>query len=75
VNLTIGQRIFHPSLLGKLCTGSQVTTAGVVLLLNCLREAPAAMTYVFAATAGLTVLSALHYVYIASANSGVHAAQ
>jgi cardiolipin synthase len=75
VNLTIGQRVFPPSALGKLCTGSQVVTAGLVLLLNCVREAPAMMTYVFGATAVLTVVSALHYVYIASANSGVEAAQ
>jgi len=66
VNLTMGHRIFAPSLLGKMCTASQVITAGLVLFLNCLSEAPRAVHYVFVATAALTVASALHYVYSAS---------
>ena len=34
VNLTLGRRVFYPSLLGKLSTASQLVTVGVVLLLN-----------------------------------------
>ena len=45
---------------------SQVFTAGLVLLLNCLNDAPAEVRYVFVVTAVLTVASALHYVYSAS---------
>lgn len=66
VNLTMGHRVFYPSFLGKLSTLSQIATAGIVLLLNCLTETPRAVTYLFAATAALTILSALHYVYLGS---------
>src|SRR5688572_5497493 len=34
VNLTVGRRVFYPSLLGKLSTASQLITVGLVLLLN-----------------------------------------
>jgi cardiolipin synthase len=70
VNLTLGQRVFAPSLLGKASTASQIVTAGVVLLFNCLRDAPGALRYLFVATAFLTVTSALHYVYLASRPAG-----
>jgi cardiolipin synthase len=67
VNITFGHRVFPPSLLGKLSTASQVLTAGVVLLVNCLRESPDELVYLFVATAVLTIVSALHYVYAGSA--------
>jgi cardiolipin synthase (CMP-forming) len=67
VNLTMGHRIFYPSVLGKLSTVSQIATAGIVLVLNCLMEAPPAVHYLFAATAAITIASALHYVYLGSA--------
>jgi cardiolipin synthase (CMP-forming) len=70
VHLTMGHRPFPPSLLGKLSTVSQVATAGIVLLLNCVAEVPSAVTYLFDATAALTVASALHYVYLASTQGG-----
>ena len=66
VNLTLGRRIFYPSLLGKLCTGSQLLTVGVVLLLNALGASFPAVRYLFAVTLLLTVVSAFHYVYVAS---------
>src|SRR5262245_21616534 len=66
VNLTIGHRAFPPSLLGKVTTASQVFTAGLVLLLNCLNETPPLARYVFIFTAVATITSALHYVYTAS---------
>jgi cardiolipin synthase len=69
VNLTLGPRTFPPSLLGKVATASQVFTAGVVLLLNCLNDAPREIRYVFDATAAVTVVSALHYVYKASSRA------
>jgi cardiolipin synthase len=67
VNLSLGHRVFYPSLLGKVSTAAQIVTAGVVLLLNCLTESPASVAYLFDATAAVTVASAVHYVYSASA--------
>jgi cardiolipin synthase len=66
VNLTLGRRVFYPSLLGKLCTGSQLLTVGVVLLLNALDTTFPAVFYLFVLTLVLTVASAFHYVYVAS---------
>ncbi len=66
VNLALERRVFYPSLLGKLSTGAQVVTAGLVLLMNALALCPGAMRYVFILTAALTVGSALHYVYATS---------
>ena len=67
VNLTLGRRVFYPTLLGKLCTGSQLLTVGVVLLLNALEAPFPAVLYLFVVTLLLTVVSAFHYVYVASA--------
>ncbi len=67
INLTIGRRVFLPSALGKLATALQILTAGVVLLLNALGETLPALRYLFQLTLGVTVVSALHYVYLASA--------
>jgi len=55
-----------PSLLGKLCTGSQLLTVGVVLLLNALDSSFPAVMILFVLTLVLTVASAFHYVYMAS---------
>lgn len=66
VNLTVGRRIFYPSMLGKLATVSQILTVGLVLLANAAFLPPAVLRVVFAATLALTVGSALHYVYVAS---------
>ncbi len=66
VNLTLGRRIFYPSLLGKLSTVSQLFTVGLVLLANALGRGGPMLRPVFAATLALTVASALHYVYLAS---------
>jgi len=66
VNLTLGRRIFYPSLLGKLCTVSQLLTVGLVLLANVLGAGGTMLRYLFVATLVLTVTSALHYVYLAS---------
>jgi len=66
INLTLGRRVFYPSLLGKLCTGSQLLTVGVVLLLNALDTPFPAVRYLFVVTLLLTVTSAFHYVYVAS---------
>lgn len=66
VNLTLGRRVFYPSLLGKLCTVSQLVTVGLVLLANVLGRGGPLMGPLFIGTLVLTVVSALHYVYQAS---------
>lgn len=68
INLTLGRRVFYPSVLGKLSTTSQILTVGVVLLLNALGEGWKPVAHLFSATLVLTVASALHYVYLASAS-------
>jgi cardiolipin synthase len=66
VNLTVGRRMFYPSMLGKLCTGSQLLTVGLVLLANGLGFDIPGLALLFYVTLALTVGSALHYVYLAS---------
>jgi cardiolipin synthase len=66
VNLAYGRRVFYPSRLGKLTTASQLVTVGVVLLLNAGGWVLAPIRYLVLATVVLTVISALHYVYLAS---------
>jgi cardiolipin synthase len=66
INLTIGRRIFYPSLLGKMCTVSQLLTVGVVILLNVLGRSAEEWEWLFKATLLFTVTSAGHYVYLAS---------
>ena len=70
VNLTVGRRVFYPSLLGKLSTASQLITVGLVLLLNALPLRVPGLEWLFRLTLVLTVGSALHYVYSASAGRG-----
>jgi cardiolipin synthase len=69
VNLSLGHRVFYPSLLGKLSTASQIVSAGVVLVVNCVGETHRFVHHLFTLTAGITVASALHYVYMASVRS------
>lgn len=67
INLTLGRRVFFPSLLGKLTTVAQIITAGAVLLLNALSDDFPPVLHLFRLTLALTVASAFHYVYLASA--------
>lgn len=72
INLAYGRRVFYPSLLGKLTTASQIVTVGVVLLLDAVGRTFPPVRWLFLLTVGLTVASALHYVYLASTGrSGV----
>ena len=70
INLTLGRRVFYPSLLGKLSTATQLLTAGVVLLLNALAADFPPVVHLFRLTLLLTIASSLHYVYLASARAG-----
>jgi cardiolipin synthase len=67
INLTLGRRIFYPSVLGKVSTTVQTLTVGVVLLMNALGTDFAEALYLYRLTFVFTVASALHYVYMASA--------
>jgi cardiolipin synthase (CMP-forming) len=66
INLTLGRRVFQPTLLGKASTASQILTAGLVLLANAVGEEWAALRVLFGATLVLTVASAVQYAYLAS---------
>lgn len=70
INLSLGRRVFYPSWLGKLATLCQIFTAGVVLLLNALGAELPGVAHLFRLTLLITVASALHYVYLASASAG-----
>jgi cardiolipin synthase len=67
VNLTLGRRLFPPSNLGKLSTFCQLLTVGFVLLANTRGGCPPWLAWLFDLALGLTVASALHYVYLATA--------
>ncbi len=66
INLAVGHRVFLPSLLGKLCTGLQVATAGVVILANVIPLPRTLLSALYWTTLLVTAVSALHYVYAAS---------
>jgi cardiolipin synthase len=66
INLTIGRRVFPPSLLGKLSTVAQLFTCGVVLLQNAMATDWEHDIHLYRLTLALTVASAFHYVYLAS---------
>ncbi|MBI3932136.1 MAG: CDP-alcohol phosphatidyltransferase family protein [Acidobacteria bacterium] len=68
INLTLGRRVFYPSILGKLSTAAQILTVGLVLLMNALGAEFGWAGILYASTLALTVASALHYVYMASAS-------
>jgi cardiolipin synthase len=70
INLTVGRRIFYPSLLGKLCTLSQLLTVGAVILMNALGRTSDPLEALFKGTLLFTVASAVHYVYLASIRPG-----
>ena len=70
VNLTMGHRVFYPSLLGKLSTGSQLLTVGLVLLVNAFSLDLPGLWVLYATTLALTVGSGVHYLYLGSSGRG-----
>ncbi len=70
INLTLGRRVFYPTLLGKCSTVAQLLTVGVVLLLNALGTPFPPVVHLFRLALLFTVTSALHYVYLASTKGG-----
>jgi len=73
INLTSGWRIFLPSALGKLSTALQLLTVGLVLLLNALGAEWRAIEWLFRSVLAAILLSALHYLYLASTGRGLRA--
>jgi len=70
VNLTLGRRVFYPSMLGKLATLSQLVSVGLVLMLNALDVPWPASRFVFQLTLAITIGSALHYAYLGTVKRG-----
>jgi cardiolipin synthase len=72
----VGRREFSPSLFGKANTAAQIGAVAVVLLhqLNPARWLADARTFALDATMALTVVSGLHYAWIASRRAGAAAA-
>ena len=70
VNLTLGRRVFYPSILGKLATLSQLVSVGLVLMLNALDVSWWASRFVFQLTVAITIASAVHYAYLGTVKRG-----
>ena len=66
VNLTLGQRVFPPSRLGKVSTALIITTGAAVLAANAAGECPSALRWLYLATLAVLIASTAHYVYQAS---------
>jgi cardiolipin synthase len=66
VNLTVGPRVFSPSLLGKASTFLNVLTGAAVLAANATGECPGELRWLYAATLVALIASTAHYVYQAS---------
>lgn len=65
VNLALGPRTFYPSIWGKLATATFVATGVVTLFFNWLAMPSPVPSAFFAASLGITVFSALHYLLTA----------
>ena len=61
INLMVGRRVYHPSLLGKLTTASQLLLVLTVLFSNYIGSIPTFLKPLIYATLALTVASGLHY--------------
>ena len=75
LNLTLGRRVYYPTLLGKLSTASQILTVGLTLLGNVMSGVGPVLAILCPLTLLLTVSSALHYVYLASTGRSGEAAR
>jgi cardiolipin synthase len=66
VNLTVGPRVFPPSVLGKVSTLLNVVTGAAVLAANAVGECPDALRWLYLATLVVLIASTVQYVYRAS---------
>ena len=62
VNLALGRREFHPSVLGKVATLLYVLTGAVTLLFNYVGRPSAVVDFMVYAALVVTVVSGLHYI-------------
>jgi len=63
INLTIGRRLFPPSILGKLTTVCQLTLVMMVLVGNFVGKALPVLPPIIYLTLAMTVASGLHYMW------------
>jgi cardiolipin synthase len=63
LNLAYGQKRFLPSILGKITTGTELVTIGLVLLFNRLQSTHAIVPFAFHTTLLLILLSGFHYLW------------
>lgn len=61
VNLAVGRRTFHPSLLGKAATATYILTGVITLLFNVLERRSVLVSVFVYASLVLTLASAAHY--------------
>jgi cardiolipin synthase len=66
VNLTVGPRVYQPSLLGKVSTFLSIGTGAAALLVNAMGECPRAVWWLYVTTLGVLIASTIHYLYLAS---------
>jgi len=63
LNLAYGQTRFQPSLWGKITTGAELVTVGIVLLANTLERRHFMVTVAIGTTLGLILVSGFHYLW------------
>lgn len=63
LNLALGQRKFLPSLAGKITTGTELVTIGIVLLFNHLQRTHPIVPIAVGTTLVLILLSGFHYLW------------
>ena len=63
LNLALGQRKFLPSLVGKITTGTELVTIGLVLLFNHLQRTHPIVPIAVGTTLVLILLSGFHYLW------------
>ena len=62
VNLSLGRRIFSPTMLGKIATLIYVVTASLTLCFNWLDRSSILVDAAIYAAAAITIISGLHYI-------------
>ena len=62
-NLAIGRLTFKPSILGKLATGTYIVTAVIAMVFNYLGYHSTIVDFAIYLSLGITVVSALHYIW------------
>jgi cardiolipin synthase len=63
LNLALGQRKFVPSLVGKITTGTELVTIGILLLCNYLEKSPPIVPFAIKTTLVLILVSGFHYLW------------